>query len=89
MYSADSEIYSSAQVASLAGKMLWLSSKKLIERAPRSWDMIPIATEIFEEMNLERELVDAFERIVHEDCPNPRRMNCPPDRGPSRVGLAS
>ena len=28
-------------------------------------------------MNLENELLDAFDRVVHEDYPNPRRINCP------------
>jgi hypothetical protein len=28
-------------------------------------------------MNLEKELLDAFDRVVHEDYPNPRRINCP------------
>jgi hypothetical protein len=28
-------------------------------------------------MNLENELFDAFDRVVHEDYPNPERVNCP------------
>jgi hypothetical protein len=28
-------------------------------------------------MNLEKELFDAFDRVVHQDYPNPRRINCP------------
>jgi len=28
-------------------------------------------------MNLESELLDAFDRVVHEDYPNPRRIDCP------------
>jgi hypothetical protein len=28
-------------------------------------------------MNLEKELLDAFDRVVHQDYPNPRRINCP------------
>jgi len=28
-------------------------------------------------MNLEKELLDAFDRVVHEDYPNPRRINRP------------
>jgi hypothetical protein len=28
-------------------------------------------------MNLEKELFDAFDRVVHEDYPNPERVNCP------------
>jgi len=28
-------------------------------------------------MNLEKELFDAFDRVVHEDYPNPQRKDCP------------
>jgi hypothetical protein len=28
-------------------------------------------------MDAEKELVDAFDRIVHQDFPNPQRINCP------------
>jgi hypothetical protein len=28
-------------------------------------------------MNREIELFDAFERVDHQDCPNPQRTNCP------------
>ena len=28
-------------------------------------------------MNLEKELFDAFDRVVHQDYPNPQRVNCP------------
>ena len=28
-------------------------------------------------MNLENELFDAFEAVVHQDYPNPQRINCP------------
>lgn len=28
-------------------------------------------------MGSEEELVDAFERIIHEDFPNPQRIGCP------------
>jgi hypothetical protein len=28
-------------------------------------------------MDIEKELLDAFERLVHEDFPNPQRINCP------------
>ena len=28
-------------------------------------------------MNLEKQLSDAFDRVVHEDYPNPERVNCP------------
>lgn len=28
-------------------------------------------------MDFERELLDAFERAVHEDFPNPQRIDCP------------
>lgn len=28
-------------------------------------------------MDSERELLDAFERIIHEDFPNPQRIDCP------------
>jgi hypothetical protein len=28
-------------------------------------------------MNLENELLDAFERVVHHDYRNPQRVNCP------------
>ena len=28
-------------------------------------------------MNLEEELFDAFDRVVHQDHPNPHRINCP------------
>lgn len=28
-------------------------------------------------MNLENALLDAFDRVVHQDCPNPRRIDCP------------
>ena len=30
-------------------------------------------------MGSERELVEAFERIIHEDFPNPQRVGCPGD----------
>jgi hypothetical protein len=28
-------------------------------------------------MGSEKELLDAFERVVHQDYPNPQRINCP------------
>lgn len=28
-------------------------------------------------MDLEKELFEAFDRVVHEDYPNPERVNCP------------
>jgi hypothetical protein len=28
-------------------------------------------------MNLEKELFDMFDRVVHQDYPNPKRINCP------------
>lgn len=28
-------------------------------------------------MNFENELIDAFDRVVHQDHPNPGRANCP------------
>lgn len=28
-------------------------------------------------MDSEKELLDAFERIIHEDFPNPQRIDCP------------
>ena len=28
-------------------------------------------------MNLEKELLDAFDRVMHQDHPNPWRINCP------------
>jgi hypothetical protein len=28
-------------------------------------------------MNLDNELFDAFDRVVHHDYPNPQRVNCP------------
>ncbi|MGO8732317.1 MAG: hypothetical protein ACLQVM_05975 [Terriglobia bacterium] len=28
-------------------------------------------------MDSERELLDAFNRVVHEDFPNPQRIDCP------------
>lgn len=28
-------------------------------------------------MDIEKELLDAFDRVVHEDFPNPQRINCP------------
>ena len=28
-------------------------------------------------MDSEKELIDAFERIIHEDFPNPQRIDCP------------
>lgn len=28
-------------------------------------------------VNLEKELLDAFDRVVHQDHPNPRRIGCP------------
>jgi len=28
-------------------------------------------------MNLENELFDAFDTVVHQDYPNPQRINCP------------
>lgn len=28
-------------------------------------------------MNLEKELLSAFDRVVHQDHPNPERINCP------------
>ena len=30
-----------------------------------------------EEINLEKELIDAFDRVAHQDHPNPSRANCP------------
>jgi hypothetical protein len=30
-----------------------------------------------EEMKLEKELIGAFDRVVHQDHPNPGRTNCP------------
>ncbi len=32
---------------------------------------------MIELMNLEKELFDAFERVVHQDYPNPWRIDCP------------
>jgi len=29
------------------------------------------------DMDLEKELLDAFDRVVHEDFPNPQRIACP------------
>jgi hypothetical protein len=28
-------------------------------------------------MNLEKQLIDAFDRVAHQDRPNPNRVNCP------------
>ena len=28
-------------------------------------------------MDLEKELLDAFDRVLHEDFPNPQRIDCP------------
>lgn len=28
-------------------------------------------------MDIEKELLDTFDRVVHEDFPNPQRINCP------------
>jgi hypothetical protein len=28
-------------------------------------------------MDLEKELLDAFHRVLHEDFPNPQRIDCP------------
>jgi hypothetical protein len=28
-------------------------------------------------MDLEKELLDAFDRVVHEDFPNPQHIDCP------------
>jgi hypothetical protein len=28
-------------------------------------------------MDLEKELLDAFDRVLHEDFPNPQRVGCP------------
>lgn len=28
-------------------------------------------------MDLEKDLIDAFDRVVHKDFPNPQRINCP------------
>lgn len=28
-------------------------------------------------MDIEKELLDAFDRVVHEDFPNPQRIDCP------------
>jgi hypothetical protein len=36
-----------------------------------------IQTGVMEPMNLEKDLFDAFDRIVHQDYPNPRRVSCP------------
>jgi hypothetical protein len=33
-------------------------------------------------MNLEIQLLHAFDRVVHQDYPNPQRINCP---GPSAL----
>lgn len=30
-----------------------------------------------EEVNLEKELIDAFDRVAHQDYANPSRANCP------------
>lgn len=30
-----------------------------------------------EEGNVEKQLIDAFNRVVHQDHPNPNRVNCP------------
>ena len=32
---------------------------------------------MMEPMNLENELFDAFDRVVHQDYPNPQRVDCP------------
>ena len=33
-------------------------------------------------MDSEQDLLDALERVIHEDFPNPQRMDCPGLRGP-------
>lgn len=30
-----------------------------------------------EQMDIEKELLDAFDRVVHNDFPNPQRIDCP------------
>jgi hypothetical protein len=36
----------------------------------------PTATRVWR-MDFEKELIDAFDRVVHKDFPNPQRINCP------------
>jgi hypothetical protein len=40
-------------------------------------------------MDSEKELLDAFERIVHEDFPNPQRVDCPKDEALLKLGEGS
>ena len=39
-------------------------------------------------MNLEKELLDAFDRVVHEDYPNRRRINCPGSSALEKLAVA-
>jgi hypothetical protein len=40
-------------------------------------------------MGSEKELLDAFERIIHEDFPNPRRIGCPGQEALSQLAEGS
>ena len=40
-------------------------------------------------MGSERELLDAFERIIHEDFPNPERIGCPGREALSKLAEGS
>lgn len=41
-----------------------------------------------ESMNLEKELLDAFDRVVHGDYPNRRRINCPGSSALEKLAVA-
>ena len=40
-------------------------------------------------MGSEKELFEAFERIIHEDFPNPQRIDCPRDENLSKLAEGS
>ena len=40
-------------------------------------------------MGSEKELLDAFERIIHEDFPNPQRIGCPGQEALARLAEQS
>lgn len=40
-------------------------------------------------MGSEKELLEAFERIIHEDFPNPQRIGCPGDDALLRLANGS
>lgn len=64
-----------------------MPTKIFIDTGRESWDSPKGTTDGFRlqvstreyRMGSEKELVEAFERIIHEDFPNPQRVGCPED----------